>query len=288
MTRKVLILLTAVLTISIVQSQELANSMWKISGNGLENSSYLFGTYHLFCPDDLNLGDKSKKAITQSEQVVMELDYDNPQVMRTIRQNMAFGDSTLAEDYLNEREYQMVSDFFTDTLSLPFERVKVIKPFFLYSMTLGHFLGCQRASFEQKLCGLAKENNLEVLGLETPGEQLDFVDSIPLEEQKNMLVESIRYQDSTRKMFDTLVTYYLNEELMKLNTEVNRYMSKEKNRADLKNNMLIERNKRWIKDIENMIANRSSFIAVGAGHLAGGKGLIRLLRKAGYTVKPVK
>jgi len=37
-----------------------------------------------------------------------------------------------------------------------------------------------------------------------------------------------------------------------------------------------------------MIANKRCFIAVGAGHLGGPNGVIRLLEKEGYTLTPVE
>lgn len=51
--------------------------------------------------------------------------------------------------------------------------------------------------------------------------------------------------------------------------------------------ILVDRNKDWMKHIPALIADKPSFIAVGAVHLPGGDGLITLLREAGYTVKPV-
>lgn len=52
-------------------------------------------------------------------------------------------------------------------------------------------------------------------------------------------------------------------------------------------NMVAGRNKKWITVIKSNIQNCSCLIAVGAGHLPGKEGLINLIRKEGYTVKPV-
>ena len=51
--------------------------------------------------------------------------------------------------------------------------------------------------------------------------------------------------------------------------------------------MLDNRNSNWVKDMPAMMKNESVFFAVGAAHLAGEKGVIQLLQKAGYTVKPI-
>lgn len=51
--------------------------------------------------------------------------------------------------------------------------------------------------------------------------------------------------------------------------------------------MLDNRNRNWIKKMPDMMKKGSVFFAVGAAHLPGDTGIIYLLRKAGYTVKPV-
>ena len=52
--------------------------------------------------------------------------------------------------------------------------------------------------------------------------------------------------------------------------------------------MLYDRNRNWVETIKVQSAKEASFYAVGAGHLGGEEGVIALLRKAGFTVKPIK
>jgi uncharacterized protein YbaP (TraB family) len=276
-----------VITITANMAQKPGNSLlWKVSGNGLEKSSYLYGTFHLLCPDQLNISDKVSHALDESGQVVMELDFDDPSVMQTLQQKMMYRNGTTAKDYLDEKEYKIVSDFFRDSMKMPFERLQAIKPFFLSSMSMIHFLGCQPAGFEKVLTSKAKKKNMEVKGLETPEEQLSFIENIPMEKQKTMLVENIKNYKESKKMFDKMVNHYLNEELEGINEIIDQYMSKDY--AQMQQNLLIQRNKNWIPEIKEMMQAKASLIAVGAGHLPGKEGLIDLLRKAGYTVVAVK
>ena len=269
-----------------LQAQENGNSrLWKISGKNLEHPSYLYGTFHLLCPDDLQIQDKVTNAMDASDQLVLELDFDDPEVMPTIQQNMAFTDGTTARDYLSESEYQMLTDFFRDSLNLPFERLETIKPFFLSSMTLMHFLDCQPVSFEQRLTTMAGERKMEVKGLETVEEQIRFIDNLSMAYQKKMLLENLEHYDSSRMMFDRMVRFYLNANLEGLISISEDYMSTDY--ADFREELLTKRNKRWIPAIEKLVGDRSSFIAVGAAHLPGKDGVIPLLREAGYKVEPV-
>lgn len=286
---KKLVLVLLSFTIAILSSYGQANDnslLWKVSGNGLEKPSYLYGTFHLLCPGDLQIDDKVTKAFNKSDQLLLELDFDDPTVMPTIQQNMMYKDGTTAKSYLNEDEYKMVKGFFSDSLNMPFERLQTIKPFFLSSMTMMHFLGCQPASFEQKLTSMAKENSIEVKGLETVKEQLSFIEDIPMDMQKKMLLENMEAYDESKEMFDKMVKHYLEEDIDGINDLMDKYMSDEY--AEFKEQLLLKRNKNWVPDIEKIAGKNSSFIAVGAGHLPGEDGLIDLLQQAGYKVEAVK
>jgi uncharacterized protein len=52
--------------------------------------------------------------------------------------------------------------------------------------------------------------------------------------------------------------------------------------------LLKNRNKNWVKQLKQIMENKSVFVAVGAGHLVGNDGLISLLKKAGYNVVPLE
>ncbi|HEX2607399.1 MAG TPA: TraB/GumN family protein, partial [Flavisolibacter sp.] len=54
------------------------------------------------------------------------------------------------------------------------------------------------------------------------------------------------------------------------------------------NLLLYNRNANWAKKLDGLLEQNSLVVAVGAGHLPGEKGVISLLRKAGYKVEPVK
>jgi uncharacterized protein YbaP (TraB family) len=53
------------------------------------------------------------------------------------------------------------------------------------------------------------------------------------------------------------------------------------------NQMLNDRNILWIPKLDNLMHQQSCFVAVGALHLTGKAGLIKLLKEKGYTVEPI-
>lgn len=260
--------------------------LWEISGRGLESPSYLYGTFHLLCPDDLVIPDRALAALQESEQLVLELDFDDPSLMMTMQLGMFLKDGKTAKDYLGEEDYQLVADFFTSKMGMPFGQISGIKPFFLSAMTLVFFMDCQPSSPEQRLTSLAGEQGKEVLGLETVEEQIGFIDNIPLEDAAEMLVSGIKELEDGGAMIDRMVSTYLEGDLDGIQDIIDSYMGDEY--AEMSEELLVARNRNWIPAIEELISGKSSFIAVGAGHLPGEKGVIGLLREEGYAVTAVR
>src|SRR5690606_3766061 len=58
-------------------SQPVNTLLWKISGNGLDKPSYLFGTIHMLCEEDAVLSNSLKKIIAATDEVYFEVDLDN-------------------------------------------------------------------------------------------------------------------------------------------------------------------------------------------------------------------
>lgn len=258
--------------------------LWEISGNGLDKPFYLFGTFHLLCPDDLVVTDAIRNKIKATEQLALELDFDDPNMMAELQQGMVFTDGKTTKDYLKAKDLKLVSTFFKDSLAMDFEQVAVVKPFLLSTFTYPKYLGCQPASWEQTLVQLAQAQKAEVVGLENPTRQLAAIDHMSLEDQAQMLVESIEDFDKMKGIFADMVTMYKSQDVEKLYTFSNEYFNEYEG---MEQAMLEARNREWIPIIEKWSKAKPTFYAVGAGHLGGETGVIALLRAQGYNVTPV-
>ena len=53
------------------------------------------------------------------------------------------------------------------------------------------------------------------------------------------------------------------------------------------NEILTKRNHNWVKNMPQLMNNQSVFFAVGAAHLSGNDGVLKLLKDAGYNIKPI-
>jgi len=282
--RKTFVLLSVfLLSMLPAFSQSFENSMlWKISGNGIENPSYVFGTFHMLCPDQLVISEKLIRSMKECDRLVLELDFDDPNLMASMQTGMMFTDGTSAKDYLNDEEYKLVSGFFAEKMQMPFQMIAGIKPFFLSALTMIYFMDCQPASMEQKLMETAGK---EVIGLESVEDQMNFIDNIPLEDQKSMLISGVEDLEEMDEMTSKMVETYLKEDLAGIQSITEEYMTEDY--VELNEELIVSRNHDWVPKIDALIREHSCFVAVGAGHLGGEAGLLNLLQKEGYTVEAV-
>jgi len=272
---------------NILKTNNNGNTLlWEISGNGLTAPSYLFGTFHLICKDDIPFGGQLKTALQSVKEIYMELDMDDPATMMggLLLMNMR-GDSTLKNLY-KEEDYKRVEKFFNDSLHMPISMFQKMKPFFLVAMLYPKMLSCKTMSgVEEELMKLAKENKKEIRGLETMVFQASVFDSIPYTRQAKELLKAIDSLDEYKKDFDTMVNVYKSQQLNKIEDLFSKSEFGMEENQDI---LLDNRNKNWVTQLNTIMKKESIFIAVGAGHLVGNMGLITLLRKEGYTLRPIE
>lgn len=268
-----------------LQSQELEKSLlWEISGNGLKESSYLYGTIHITC--DASLDDNIKKALDNTSLLVLELDMDDPKMQMEMMGTMMMKDGKHLKDLVTADEYQIIGNFIKEQLGMPVEALGTVKPFFLSAMLYPKLLECPMQSFEAALMEVANTQNEEILGLETVQEQMNLFNDIPYEDQAKDLLRSAKDQMAYDKAsFKRMLDIYSEKDIEALNE----YMLNDENiiTTEHRDKMLDNRNKNWIPKIIEFAKEQRVFFGFGAGHLPGENGVINLLRKEGYTVKAV-
>jgi len=196
-------------------------------------------------------------------------------------------DTTLA-DLLTKTEYEEVKSFFKQNGKLlPFSMLETFKPLLAASMIMEQQTGqCDNIiSMEQLIMQEAKKNSVEIKGMESMEYQMSIFDSIPYTLQAKQLVKMIEDGDKDNGEMKQITDAYRNQELDKMEELTKKEDMGIENFTQL---LLYNRNTAWAKKLEGLLADKSLVIAVGAGHLPGDKGVINLLRKAGYKVEPVK
>ena len=146
-------------------------------------------------------------------------------------------------------------------------------------------MNCESPSgVEEELLKIAKEDKKEIKGLETVQFQASVFDSIPYEWQAKELMKNIDSFSVYKNEFDEMIHLYKNQELDSMQSMVGASEFGSDKYEDL---LLNDRNKKWVKKLNEIMKTESVFVAVGAGHLGGNNGLINLLKKEGYSVEPL-
>ena len=286
------VLLVSLLAISAhsQHADEKNTLLWKISGNGLEKPSYLFGTIHMLCADDAVLSSNMKNAIRECDEVYFEVDMDNLLEMFGAIGKMKMNGDTTLQDLLSKEDYLKVKNYFENKNSmLPFSMLETFKPILAASTLEEGAMPCENtAMMEQVIMEEAKQSDKKIKGLETMAYQAGILDSIPYKLQAQQLVSFIdntgtgnKEDKQMKEMFEA----YKSQDLKKLEDLM---VETDPGMAGFIDLLLYNRNRNWVKKLKTLMTEKSLVIAVGAGHLPGDKGVINLLRKEGYKVTPVE
>jgi uncharacterized protein YbaP (TraB family) len=282
---KKIVLLLCSLFLGVAFGQKSENSLlWKISGNGLKEPSYLFGTIHITC--DATLSEKVKTALDKTQQLCLELDMDDPNLQVEMMNSMMMQNGVTMKSLAKPEDFKAVDTFLTTNLGFSAEMLNPVKPFMVSAMLYPKMLNCETQSVEAELIKIAKAQNEEVIGLETVGEQLAVFDAIPYQAQMNELVITAKdnmQRDKTE--LTEMMAIYKSENVEAMVT----FTEKSPNAMTSKYGdvLLKNRNQNWISRMTTIAKNKPTFFGVGAAHLGGKEGVIALLRKAGFTVEAV-
>ena len=260
--------------------------LWQVTGKDLKKPSFLFGTFHLLCKNDINFSTQLKSAVQYADSIYMELDLDDPSTMMSGLLYLNMKNGKKLKDFYTPEEYKKIEDYFNDSLQMPMIMFQKAKPYFLMALLYPKMMKCKTFSgVDEEIMTLAKQNNKQIIGLETMEFQSSIFDSIPYELQAEELLKNIDSLDKYKNEFDTLMQAYKSQQL----NAMEELMGKSEFAMEKYENLLVNyRNVNWVKQLKEIMKNKSAFVAVGAGHLLGEKGLINLLKVEGYVVEPME
>ena len=256
--------------------------LWEVSGKGITQSSYLFGTIHLMCPDQLKMPAVVREKFNASKQLFLEIDLDDPGMMMEMMNGMQMHDSNTIETMMGSN-FEKANTVFQSKTGVSLKMLNSAKPFLIMSMIYPSLLNCQPVSWELEFQKMAKEKQLSIQGLEKLSDQINVLEKIPYKVQSNMLEKMLQNLDSSRLAFLEMTNVYNAKDINKL-YEITK---SDTDFGDYESTLLDDRNHNWVPVIGQQAIKMPTFFAFGAGHLGGDKGVINLLRKAGYTVKPI-
>lgn len=296
-------ILTLLLLLTVVFGVH-AQLLWKVSGNGLAKPSYIMGTYHMARTSFVDSIPGVKQALDSAEQVYGELDMlslASDPAAGAIVQHMMLPKEESLDHLLTADQMKRLNAFLTETLGADFSNpavapLKQMKPAALSTQL--QVMLCMRLDptfnpndqFDTYFQKEAQKQQKKVGGLETMQEQMDILfNHQSLQRQAELLMCLVDHTDyQTDLLRRTIQAYYAQDlaAIQQLTEE------KEQNSCDSTPEeeaaLLYTRNARWAEALPAIMNGASTFVAVGAAHLPGTKGLLQLLKQKGYEVTAVK
>jgi hypothetical protein len=266
------------------QTSTAQSLLWEVSGNGLNQNSYLFGTIHMICPSDFLMDDRIKRAFEDADELIMELDMDDPEMMQKMQERALNPGMKNIKSAFSEADAAALNEFLTANYGAGLDQLGILKPFMLISMITVKQLPCEQIeSYELFFTNLAKTQNKNIEGLESVEYQMGLFDEIPEEILLKEISKMVTSDDAIEE-FEQMVRTYTAEDIDQL------YLLIAENEliGNFKELMLDNRNKNWIPLMEKNMKENQVFFAVGSGHLGGENGVINLLRNQGYQVKAIR
>ncbi len=268
-----------------------ASSVWKITHG--DNQLYLGGTIHVLAKSDYPLPSAYDLAYKKSSHLVFETDIaamSSPSLLLKMNQIMTYNDGRKLSGVIKPESYHLLMKYFherqmpTDAYQYytPVGITLLISMFELQRMGLNPKFGVDQHFYHK-----AQRNKIQTSGLETPEEHLHYIADMGVGNEDEMIVKTLEeiklipeimkeLKEAWRTGDNKIFTSLLIEDMK------NQYPS-------IYQSLLVERNNNWLPKIEKMLKTQATeFILVGALHLVGEDGLIKLLREKGYKIEQIK
>ncbi len=273
-------------------SQTQESNFYAITGNGLKDTSWLFGTYHLVKSSYLAEVPAVVRAFEKAKAVAVELELDSAEMAAASTLGL-LKDKTLSE-LLDQPFKDSLDKELKTTLGVGIDRFNQLKPMNV-ALTLSMvYLVTDPKSPLQKYTGAmldgyfaaaGKEAGKTITAFETLEEQMNLLfNKSTVEEQVHMLKQFLRNKQEMISEGNELIEAWFQHHLSAMYAATEKGMQVFGNEDEL----LKKRNDRWMQIIPGLLKKESQFIAVGALHLAGPQGLVQQLQRAGYTLTPIK
>jgi uncharacterized protein YbaP (TraB family) len=184
---------------------------------------------------------------------------------------------------LSSAQFNLLDSIITLKTGVSLKTMDQLTLIALSSFVISKTLPCTDIkSYEFEFLNLAKEQHKLIRALETVKQQADYFSRAFPDES---LINQIANFDDYKSVFGELINAYKTEDLVKLGEIMKdkRFGSNEESDKW----MLEVRNANWAKQMPEMMKQKSSFFAVGSGHLPGKEGILELLKAQGYSVNPI-
>lgn len=261
--------------------------LWEVSGNGLENSSYLLGSLKFIGEKEFIIHNAVSEKLKTATIFTIEDEVDH-HAQHELNKALHFSKGESLASALGQKDYQRVETFFGDNFGISKKQFKKqyakLKPLAL-SITMTRLSLKEGVKFyDIELLKIAKENQLDTYSLEHINREAEAFNTFSIEDQAKALLHSIDNFEKQKNEYTKLETAYIKGDI----DAVFEYTLHpfENNETFIKE-FYFKRNIEWLPKLEKMFSENKAFVSVGVSHLEGEQGLLALLKDKGYTLTPI-
>jgi len=263
--------------------------LWKVSKDA--HSLYLLGSIHYLRKEHFPLHRSILETFEASKRLVLEIDLNSisPEVaQRATLEKAIYRDGSTLEQNVDPETYQLTAQA-AEKLGLEIKRLAPMKPWFA-ALTLVA-LKLQRLGLEpglgvdRYLAERARGAGKPTRGWESLEFPLALFDRLPRLDQQALLRETVGQMNRLDADIDQIVQSWTRGDSDRLETLL---LAGMKEFPELHERVIVERNRRWVSQIEKMIAQGGgALVVVGAAHLVGKNGIVEMLKARGYRMEQV-
>ena len=262
-------------------------TLWEVKGGN--NSVYLLGSIHLLRPQDYPLPAVLDAAYEEAEVLIMEIDMDDMDPLAAQAAFTTYGvlrDEQTLQSLMGDELYKEALEA-ADLIDIPLEMLSKTEPWYA-AMTI-EIMMLSRIGFDPSL-GIemymltkAQNDGKSVEGLETIEEQLQFLDGMSLDAQREMLLSTLTDSAELEEMMDDMIDAWHLGDTAVLEAGMLEELAEHE---ELNKALVTDRNARWVEQINPLLDDSDDYlIVVGALHLIGKDGVPMLLQRNGFEVQ---
>lgn len=287
--RRVLILAVSLAWLFIghaIDAQE-KTFLWRVSKDN--HSIYLLGSIHYLRRENFPLHKSIIEAFDASKRLVLEIDLNrvSPDVaQRVTLEKAVYRDGQTLQQNVSPETYQLTEQHAVK-LGIDMRVMSPMKPWFV-ALTLVAIKFQQigldpNLGVDHYLAARAKSSGKSTSGLETLEFQVGLLDQMSQRDQESLLRETAVELDLLDANINQIVQAWLKGDGQSLEALL---LAGMKQYPEVHEKIIVERNRRWVPQIEKILAQGGgAMVVVGAAHLVGKDGVIEMLKARGYTLE---
>lgn len=300
MKKTTFVLIFALLACAASQAQLL----YRISGKDLKNPSYILGTYHLAPASFADSIPGMRAAFDATEQVYGEVDMLEtlkPENVAKMQEAMMLPEETTLSSLLTSDQLNRLNALLREVMGVDLtnpavaEQLDKVSPVALENtlMLMTYMKNIQGLNpadlidtyFQRE----AMKKNKDVKGFETTDFQMEVLYGAPLKEQITSLMCFVDHYQEGVELAEFITAAYFSQDLEQLE-DLNQEEQEGPCAGSPEDNdkLIYNRNDNWVKAMPKIMSEKPTLFVVGAFHLTGDRGVLRMLENAGYKVEGVR